>query len=292
MRIIDQIRAKEVFTPTERTIAEYLEKNSREAVNLSLDELASRLYVSKSSIIRFCKKLGFKGHKELSVQLAKELNTFTFDDKVLNPSLPYEAGDDRRKIADKTFTLNVGALDDTYQDLDLDQIYGIAKVIHDAGNVMIYSAEESYLNAEWMEIALQNVGIHARLVSVPGSNVHQALMQEEGTVALFILYEDRQEGLVRPAQVLKEKKIPVYLITGPKKGPLSSYATETVKVSFFESDPKVFPIGSATAVKLVTDILFADIFNMDYQKNMNRIEKEEQERKRLNASSANRGRLE
>ena len=289
MRIIDQIKAKEVFTPTERTIAEYLEKNSREAVNLSLDELASRLYVSKSSIIRFCKKLGFKGHKELSVQLAKELNTFTFDDKVLNPSMPYEAGDDRRTIADKTYTLNLGALDDTYQDLDLDQIYGIAKVIHDIGKVTIYSAEESYLNAKWLEIALQEIGIQAVLISVPGNNVHRALRQEEGTVALFILYEDRQEGLVRPAQVLKEKKIPVYLITGPKKGPLSRYATETVTVSYFETSPKVFPIGSATAVKLVTDILFADIFNMDYQKNMNRVEKEEKDRKRLNASSTNKG---
>ena len=289
MRIIDQIKAKEVFTPTERTIAEYLEKNSKEAVNLSLDELSSRLYVSKSSIIRFCKKLGFKGHKELSVQLAKELNTFTFDDKVLNPSLPYEPGDDRRTIADKTYTLNLGALQDTYQDLNLDQIYGIARVIHDLGKVYIYSAEESYLNAKWLEVALREVGIQARLVSIPGSNVHQALRQEEGSAALFILYEERQEGLVRPAQVLKEKKIPVYLITGPKKGPLAKYATETVSVGFYESYPKVYPIGSATAVKLVTDILFADIFNMDYQRNMNKIQKEDSDRKRLNSSSTNKG---
>lgn len=289
MKIIDQVKAREVFTPTEKTIAEFLEKNSKEAVNMSLDELASRLYVSKSSIIRFCKKLGFKGHKELSVQLAKELNTLVFDDKLLNPSLPYEAGDDKKKLADKTYTLNVAALEDTYQDLDLDQIYRIAKVIHDLGKLYIYSAEESYLNAKWLEIALSETGIQTRLISIPGSNVHQALRQEEGTAALFIHYEERQEGLVRPAQVLKEKKIPVYLITGPKKGPLANYATETITVSYYETYPKVFPLGSATAVKLVTDILYADIFSMDYQKNMNRITKEDKDRKKLNASSTNKG---
>lgn len=289
MKIIDQIRSKDMFTPTERTIAEYLEKNSREAVNLSLDELAGRLYVSKSSIIRFCKKLGFKGHKELSVQLAKELNTFIFDDKVLNPSFPYEPGDDRKKIADKTYTLNLGALEDTYQDLNLDQIYGIAKVIHDQGKVYIYSVESSYLNAKWLELGLRDIGIEARLITIPGSNVHQALRQESDSAALFIQYSERQEGLVRPAQVLKEKKIPVYLITGPKKGPLGNYATETVSISYYEPDPKVYPIGSFMAVKLVTDILYADLFNMDYQKNMDRIQKEERDRKKLSVSSTNKG---
>ena len=74
MRIIDQIHERSAFTPTEREIATFLEENSKEAVNLSLDELSEKIFVSKSTVIRFCKKLGFKGHKELCVELAKELS--------------------------------------------------------------------------------------------------------------------------------------------------------------------------------------------------------------------------
>ena len=59
MKIADKIKNREEFTPTENTIAKYLQENSRDVVGMSLDELANTLYVSKSSIIRFCKKLGF-----------------------------------------------------------------------------------------------------------------------------------------------------------------------------------------------------------------------------------------
>ena len=99
MRIIDQIRNRESFTPTENTLAKYLEENSRQVVNMSLEQLANTLYVSKSSIIRFCKKLGFKGHKELCVKLAKEMDTFVYDSELVNPSNPYRENDTMDRIA-------------------------------------------------------------------------------------------------------------------------------------------------------------------------------------------------
>ena len=100
MRIIDKIRNRENFTPTESALASYLQEHPKEATNLSLNELSDTLHASKSSIIRFCKKLGYKGHKELCVQLAKELDTFVFNGKELNYSVPYELSDSKKMIAD------------------------------------------------------------------------------------------------------------------------------------------------------------------------------------------------
>ena len=57
MRISSKIKDRESFTPTENEIIRFIQTNSDQAVNMTLDELAETIYVSKSTIIRFCKKL-------------------------------------------------------------------------------------------------------------------------------------------------------------------------------------------------------------------------------------------
>ena len=47
MRIIDKIRSRENLTPTESTLAIFLQEHSKEATNMSLNELAETLHASK-----------------------------------------------------------------------------------------------------------------------------------------------------------------------------------------------------------------------------------------------------
>ena len=89
MLVKDRVKKREDFTPTEVTIADFILEHTKEVIDLPLEQLASTLYVSKSSIIRFCKKLGFKGHKELCVQLAKEMNTFLVTNETITGSAPF-----------------------------------------------------------------------------------------------------------------------------------------------------------------------------------------------------------
>ena len=57
MRIETKLRDRESFTPTENQIISYINEHTGLAINMSLEELSDQLYVSKSTIIRFCKKL-------------------------------------------------------------------------------------------------------------------------------------------------------------------------------------------------------------------------------------------
>ena len=174
MRIIDKIRNRENFTPTESALASYLQEHPKEATNLSLNELSDTLHASKSSIIRFCKKLGYKGHKELCVQLAKELDTFVFNGKELNYSVPYELSDSKKMIADKTYAIVMGALNETWSDLDVDKLSKIAKMIHDKKKLYIYAAEDSFLLARDLYLRLEKIGMHVCLQETTGANITQA----------------------------------------------------------------------------------------------------------------------
>ena len=50
---------REIMTPTEKEISDYILDNASLICNLTIREFAENTYSSPSSIVRFCKKLGF-----------------------------------------------------------------------------------------------------------------------------------------------------------------------------------------------------------------------------------------
>lgn len=281
MKIIDKLRNREAFTPTENAIATYLRENSREATNLSLNELSDALHASKSSIIRFCKKLGFKGHKELSVELAKELDAFTYNNRQFDRSVPFTVEDDFKSIAEKTYTLLSSALTDTWEDLDVDNLYRISKMMHERKNIFVYAGEDGYFLAKDFMNKLGSIGYPVYFKSSPGTNVQMASIQDNKSVAFFIYYDQYTEELVKVAQILNNRNIPIVTLTGPEKGPITKYATESLTVSYFEPSPKVVGLGSFTAMQLVLNIIYANLFCMDYEKNITLINTYDENRRKV-----------
>lgn len=53
------------FTITEKKIAEYIMNNAKQVTHLTANELAAKVFTSKTSIINFSKKAGFEGFSEL-----------------------------------------------------------------------------------------------------------------------------------------------------------------------------------------------------------------------------------
>jgi len=64
--------AKRSFRKSEEKVADYILAYSADAVNLPITELAERIGVSEATIVRMCKKIGYRGFHELKINLAIE----------------------------------------------------------------------------------------------------------------------------------------------------------------------------------------------------------------------------
>ena len=60
------------MTESEKKIAEYLFNNSSEVYKFSASQLATITETSAASVVRFSRKLGFKGFQEFKIALAKD----------------------------------------------------------------------------------------------------------------------------------------------------------------------------------------------------------------------------
>ena len=273
MRISSKIKDRESFTPTENEIIRFIQTNSDQAVNMTLDELAETIYVSKSTIIRFCKKLGYRGHHEMCVELAKELSMFIENDANLDTSMPLTASDNARTAADKIAAIHYRAVTETHQDLDIQRISELAAKIRDCRELYIYAFEECVFAAMDFAMKLRRIGFRVQTAMVSGSEQYIASTQPEDTAALLITYTGREAILSQCAQVLAAKHIPIYLVIGPFRSRIRNYADASLEISYYEAEPKTAPFGSETAMRVVLDMLYALIFQIDYEKNVSQIRK-------------------
>jgi len=71
--IISKLEKKENFTNNENEIADYILKHLDEVHLLSAESLAKKAFVSKATVVRFCRKLGVKGYRDFQRSLDKEV---------------------------------------------------------------------------------------------------------------------------------------------------------------------------------------------------------------------------
>ena len=266
MKVSDRIKDRGNLTPTENQIMHYVRENPDKAVSMSLDELSKTIYVSKSTIIRFCKKLGFHGHKELCVELAKELSTFSPDNTEIDVSMPFSAKDTHAEAARKMMNLHYKAVNDTFSVIDTEPLYELAKTIFEGKTVLVYAIGESNLCAQDFSFRLQSLGYSVYTNTVPDSILIKAFSQNVNTAALFISYSSRDPVLAQAARILNEKNVPVFLVSGPSVSTLKKLADTVIEVGFYEPQPRHITIGSRCAVFYILDVLYAMVFDMDVEK--------------------------
>ena len=73
MKFEDLIKEnKEKFTQTDFDIVDFLINNKNKKLDLSINEFAKKCLTSRTSILRFSKKLGFEGYSEFKYFLNKK----------------------------------------------------------------------------------------------------------------------------------------------------------------------------------------------------------------------------
>ncbi len=107
--IFGKIReGRHAFRQSEQKVGEYILTHPREVINLPITELAEAIGVSEATIVRMCKKIGFRGFHDLKISLASEnvQPLQTVHEQI-------QEGDDMESIIEKMFASNIQAMQST-----------------------------------------------------------------------------------------------------------------------------------------------------------------------------------
>lgn len=268
MKLEKRIELCDSMTPLESEIASYILNNKDAVTKLKIQELADILFISKSAIHRFVKKIGFNGFNDLKVSIAKENADLLENNSYINVNYPFQAKDNPRQIAFKLLELYEKAIKDTFEYVDLDQIKAVSQLIDSANVIDVYTHAHNSNIAENFQDKMLTIG---KSVNCPSSFYNQrltVLASDQKHVAIILSYSGKATFILPIVKKLYEKGVKVIQIGKAGSNYYSQYVTYHLSISDSENNrDRMSQFSSHIAMQYIMDVLYGCIYNEKRKQN-------------------------
>lgn len=268
MKLEKRIELCDSMTPLESEIASYILNNKDAVMKLKIQELADILFISKSAIHRFVKKIGFNGFNDLKVSIAKENADLLENNSYINVNYPFQAKDNPRQIAFKLLELYEKAIKDTFEYVDLDQIKVVSQLIDSADVIDVYTHAHNSNIAENFQDKMLTIG---KSVNCPSSFYNQrltVLASDQKHVAIILSYSGKATFILPIVKKLYEKGVKVIQIGKAGSNYYSQYVTYHLSISDSENNrDRMSQFSSHIAMQYIMDVLYGCIYNEKRKQN-------------------------
>lgn len=250
----------------EKQIADFILEHPRESVNPSIEELAERIGISESTMVRFARKLGYSGYQRFRIALARETIPSTsqlFEREVIDAADGFDA----------VFTSAITSLIETQKILDRTLIMSVATMMANARNVYLLGLGGSNIVAEDALHKLVRTGITCQWAA----DFHlQLMMASQGSnedVALLISHTGSGYDSLALAEELKANDVPLVVLTTNARSPLARLADYVLAVKA-GSSMTVAESFSARIVDLaIIDLLYLQVMEVLKEKGIEQLNK-------------------
>lgn len=234
--IIDQLSNYRDFTSQECAVADYIRTNPKELLNVSIHDLAILTYTSAGTILRMCKKLGYKGFTDFKYQFASEYQAIVFteahnDFDLFSDSTTIDEMMDRLPLS---FFRSV---EQTMSNLDKKQIQRILKKLKDADEIIFDGSNISYKLADIIAFKFTEIGFSSRAFSgLSWSHLTTLIETNKKVIAILITFSGENASLIEDAKILKDLDIPYIVVTTNAKSSLLEHADEFIQIFYSQVD--------------------------------------------------------
>ena len=150
------------LSKSERKVAEYIQENPREIIDLSVAALADACGVSDPTVVRAYKKLGFSGYEDLKLTLAQATVS---PDEFIHEEI--RAEDSVQAVRDKVFQSALLALQFTRDMLEPKTLEAAAQLLMNARKIVIFGLGGSAPVAMDLHHKLLRLGLDTSLYTDP-----------------------------------------------------------------------------------------------------------------------------
>lgn len=258
MSMLDRIRASiPALPPAEQRVAKLVLNDARTFASLPVSELADRAHVSKPTVVRFCRSVGYDGLADFKLKLAG----------TVNEGVPFvhRAVDEDDKPADlivKVIDNAVSALLKYRNDAAghaFDRAIGaLTEAVKHGRRIEFYGVGNSGIVAQDAQHKFFRLGVNAIACSDGHVQVMSATMLQPGDCAVVISNSGRSRDLIDAADIARRKGATVIVITC-SGSPLAQMAQGNNQVLLAADHPEDYdrysPMVSRLLHLTIVDIL-------------------------------------
>jgi RpiR family transcriptional regulator, carbohydrate utilization regulator len=211
--MLERVRASiPALPPAEQRVAKLLLTDPRSFATLPVTELAERSHVSKPTVVRFCRSVGYDGLADFKLKLAGSVNegvpfvhrSVDDDDK---------AGDIIVKVVDNAVSALLRYRNAAAAPAVERAIAALAEAGRSGKRIEFYGVGNSGIVAQDAQHKFFRLGVLATAVSDGHVQVMSATMLTAGDVAVIISNSGRSKDLLDVAELARKKGATVILMT-------------------------------------------------------------------------------
>lgn len=255
-RVVDIIRENYAqLTPSKKKVASYFLNNYSTAYLDTLSELADKIGVSDTTIINYCNDMGYFGYNGFKKALKEEQKT-----NILAEATDTAGADAPllREIAGQLCTNITKTLTDSE---NIRSIEDAVKMLSDASKIYTVGFWTWAAVAREMEVRLMYKGYLAEAIFPDlGDYIDHLFWAGKDDVALVYDFSNYTTALTEICSVLKEREVPIILITDNGPCPRLSMADIVIRCSnqtYFSESTSNSPIAEA-----VNEAITAQLFRL------------------------------
>lgn len=232
---------KSDFTKSDTKIADYIAANKEKVIYHSLTEMAEACGVAEATLLRFFRKLDFKGFQDFKFMLAQEISSETPDTE-----------DDSFIGRVKNNVIQVIA--DTSEVVQEDVLDAAIEKIERSPDVVIFGIGSSGIAAMDMQNRLMRIGKNAVVITDSHFQIMRAASMTENTVVIAISLSGGTKDIVDAVSASKASGATVIALTSYTKSPLTKFADIVLLSSAKES-----PLDSGSLVSKISQLFLIDL---------------------------------
>lgn len=242
----------EVFKPAERSVAEFVLLNPERVMQMSISEAAQDIGVGESTIIRFCRAIGYKGYQEFKLRVAQDLVEPV---EFIHENISFS--DNTRELAQKVFQTNIKAVEDTMKSLDHEMVEVAAKSLAGASRIDIYGVGYSSFTALDAKLKFTRLGLHCDAYGDAHLQVMAAASLSSKDVAIGISHSGSTKDVVDALSVARKSGATTISITNFSPSPLTRISDVVLLTASPES-----PMGGEVLTSRIAQLCVIDVLSV------------------------------
>lgn len=263
--VINQICASmDSFFDTEKKIGDYIVRNPKKVVDMTVGELAKECGVSEASVSRFCKRIELKGFHHLKISLARELVDAKDDGEISG----HISVDDMEGSLRGILSNKMEELRQTVAMIDREKLKKILDVINNADTVLMAAVGNTIPVAMDGAYKLNQIGIRAMSTPIWETELGYSYNLTDKDIVVAISNSGESTGVIQILEAAKSRGAVAISITNNARSSVAELSTYHITTATRE---KLFLYGycfsrvSATMVIEIIYLLLASMRKESYE---------------------------
>ena len=268
MGVIIKLNAmKNQLTSIEKKIAEYILADPERIKNLNTYEIASNCDTSQASIVRFSKKLGFKGFPDFKLSLSQDIGNRKAESHVNIMHEEIKPTDTFEIIGKKVATENTMAVNNTYEITDFKELEKAVKMISEARKIMLAGVGFSGIVAKDFHFKLLELGKQTLFENDTHMQLSYLATMNENDVLFVISHSGKTLEVFNLAKAAKNRKVKIITLTSVVQSPIRELGDIKLSTVEMKSDFRATALSPRISQLTVIDMIYIKLMlqNEDLQ---------------------------